>query len=222
LIDVNFQINPRKCFIEGIATMAPLLNPRHEKAARLRAEGALIVDAHEQAYGKRSKQAASTLFKRTDVANRVVELQNQRIQIEVDTTEAALKQLGITKKWWLGSLKTNAERCLLGKPVLDRKGVAHSIPDVHGFNKSMELIGRAMGLFIEKVEIGNSSGQSFAVSGNLAPVNFGSSGFGGNWINSLNNAATSAPVGTNSTFGAGASQNVQPSQVTGIMVIRAG
>jgi microcystin-dependent protein len=69
---------------------------------------------------------------------------------------------------------------------------------------------------------GSASGQTFAVSGNLAPVNFGSSGFGGNWINSLNNTATSAPAGTNSSFGAGASQNVQPSQVTGIMVIRAG
>jgi microcystin-dependent protein len=69
---------------------------------------------------------------------------------------------------------------------------------------------------------GTASGQTFAVSGNLAVVNFGSSGPGGSWINSLNNAATSAPVGTNSTFGADASQNVQPSQVTGIMVIRAG
>jgi microcystin-dependent protein len=69
---------------------------------------------------------------------------------------------------------------------------------------------------------GNSSGQAFAVSGNLAPVNFGSSGFGGNWINSLNLGGVSTPSGTNSTFGAGASQNVQPSQVTGIMVIRAG
>ena len=69
---------------------------------------------------------------------------------------------------------------------------------------------------------GTPNGTNFAVSGNLAAVNFGSSGFGGNWINSLNVSQVPTPAGTNSTFGAGASQNVQPSQVTGIMVIRAG
>lgn len=139
--------------------MPPLPNPRHEKAAQLRANGELAVDAHEQVYGKRSKASASTLFKRPDVAGRVVELQEQRIQNEVDTTEHALKQLGITKKWWLGNLKLNAERCLLGRPALNSNGEVipgrFTAPDVHGFNRSMELIGRAMGVFIDRLEIGN-------------------------------------------------------------------
>ena len=138
--------------------MPPLPNPRHEKAARLKADGVLNVDAHEQVYGKRSKQAAHTLFKRPDIIARVAEIQADRIQNEIDTTEHALKQLGMTKKWWLSGLKDNAERCLRGKPVFDRNGRSTGeytgIPDVHGYNKSMELIGRAMGLFVEKVEIG--------------------------------------------------------------------
>jgi hypothetical protein len=138
--------------------MPPLLNPRHEKAAKLKADGVPNVDAHEQVYGKRSRQAASTLFKRPDIIARVVEIQTERVQSEIDTTEHALKQLGMTKKWWLSGLKANAERCLRGKPIFDSKGKPTGeytgIPDVHGFNKSMELIGRAMGLFIEKIEVG--------------------------------------------------------------------
>lgn len=135
--------------------MPALKNSRQEKAAQLRAEGAQLVDAHEQAYGKRNKKAASLLFKRPEVAARVEEIQALRIQNEIDTTEHALKQLGITKMWWLGNLKLNAERCLLGATRLDRKGNPHQIPDIQGFNKSMEIIGRAMGVYIDKLEIGN-------------------------------------------------------------------
>jgi len=139
--------------------MPALLNPRHEKASQLKAEGTLNVDAYEKVYGKRSKQAAHNLFKRQDIANRVAELQTIRAQQTNETVDSALKQLGITKKWWLGSLKLNAEKCLLGKQVYDQAGKPipgkFTAPDVHGFNRSMELIGRAMGLFIERMEIGN-------------------------------------------------------------------
>jgi microcystin-dependent protein len=55
---------------------------------------------------------------------------------------------------------------------------------------------------------GSASGQSFTVSGNLAPVNFGDSGFGGNWIQSLNLIATSAPAGTISSINGNVTQTL--------------
>lgn len=141
--------------------MPALLNPRHEKCAQIKADvGTNNADIYQQVYGKRSLQAAHTLFKRADVVARVAELQNLRAQISNETTESALKDLGITKKWWLGALKLNAEKCLLGKQVYDTKGEPvpgkFTPPDVHGFNRSMEMIGRAMGVFIERIEIGGA------------------------------------------------------------------
>lgn len=135
--------------------MPALKNPRHEKVAQLRAEGVNQTDAHERIYGKRSKAVAHRMCQRPDIIARVTEIQELRIQIEIDTTEHAMKKLGITKLWWLGNLKLNAEQCLLGQTKVDRQGNAHQVPDIQGFNKSMELIGRAMGVYIDKLEIGN-------------------------------------------------------------------
>ena len=82
----------------------------------------------------------------------------------------------------------------------------------------------------------NTQDHTHTFDGTPATITVTSSGIGGGAVGNIqiggsqvtpagsNGTASGSytPAGTNTTFGTGASQNVQPSQVTGIMVIRAG
>lgn len=57
---------------------------------------------------------------------------------------------------------------------------------------------------------GTASGQAFAVSGNEAVVQFGGSGPGGSWVQTLNLGATAAPAGTVSSINDNVTQTAMP------------
>lgn len=66
-------------------------------------------------------------------------------------------KLEITSEYVLSSLKTVAERCMQGEPVMRRDGSEWVESgewkfDSSGANKSLELLGKHLKLFVDKVE----------------------------------------------------------------------
>jgi len=103
--------------------MAPLSNPKHEKICQKRATGANQTEAYSSVGFSSNPKTAHVFFRRPEVIARIREIQQQRIDSEIASSEIAAKQLGITKRWVLERLKYNAERCLRGQPVFDEAGV---------------------------------------------------------------------------------------------------
>lgn len=62
---------------------------------------------------------------------------------------------GLTQDWVLDRLKLVAERCMQAEPVLDNRGqpTGEYIFQAQGANRSLELLGKHLGLFGDKLKI---------------------------------------------------------------------
>lgn len=87
--------------------------------------------------------------------------QGQRMLKKVEVKEAIDKsltkrsdKLDLSAEYVLGSLKAVAERCMQAEPILDREGneTGEYRFDSSGANRSLELLGKYMKLFTDKVE----------------------------------------------------------------------
>ena len=67
----------------------------------------------------------------------------------------AIKETGVSKAWIMGMLKENVERAMAIKPVLDKDGKETGTYDWNGHvaNKGLELLGREIGMFVERHEL---------------------------------------------------------------------
>lgn len=79
---------------------------------------------------------------------------------------------GITADYVLTSLKSIAERCMQKEPVFDKQGneTGEFKFDSSGANKSLELLGKHLKLFTEKVEATNTidGGLTIKLEGEIA------------------------------------------------------
>lgn len=68
--------------------------------------------------------------------------------------EKRSKKTEITQEWVLTNLKAIAERCSQAVPVLDREGqpTGEYRFDSSGANKALELLGKHLKMFVERVE----------------------------------------------------------------------
>lgn len=137
--------------------MAPLPNPKWEVAAFALAGGAGIHEAYLQAGFKGVAAAASRFFKNPEVRGRVHEIVAEREQDKRDAARKAVEDATVDEAWVIRHLKHNALAALRGDPVYDRNGqpTGHYRPDRMSANKSLELIGRTRGMFIDRTELGN-------------------------------------------------------------------
>jgi phage terminase small subunit len=139
--------------------MPPLPNPKHEQICQKRANGANQTEAYSSVGLSSNPKTAHVFFKRPEVIARVREIQQLRIERELESSEIAAKRLGLSKRWVLERLKFNAERCLRGQPVFDENGQITGTftgrPDAAGANRALQLIGRELGMFIDRHEIGD-------------------------------------------------------------------
>lgn len=96
-----------------------------------------------------AKQIASTLLTRPNVLARVQELARQR---QVATR--------ITAQSVLDNLQVVLDRCLQAVPVLDREGNATGEWqfDSRGATRALELMGKHLAMFTEKVEVSTTVG----------------------------------------------------------------
>lgn len=108
---------------------------------------------------KTAKQQGSRLLTNVDVA---AEVAKRRETVVADIQQ----KTGITKEWVTERLRVVAERCLQTEPVLNRKGLPVMVetPDggmavafefnSMGANRALELIGKELGMFVERKEVG--------------------------------------------------------------------
>lgn len=136
--------------------MPILKNPRHERFAQELASGKHASEAYVIAGYKANDGNASTLKSDQRVSKRVEELLATRARVAEEATHRAIERTAINKEWVMGRLRENVERAMTVEPVLDRKGKPTGEYRYDGAvaNRALELLGREIGMFIERREIG--------------------------------------------------------------------
>jgi phage terminase small subunit len=134
--------------------MPVLENAQHELFAQQMAKGASQRDAYRAAgYNTKSDAAAdasaSRLLSNAKVAARVAELQTKVEALTVEKT-------AVTKAWVIAKLVENVERAMQAEPVLDNEGKPTGEYKYNGSvaNRSLELLGKEQGMFIDRKEVG--------------------------------------------------------------------
>lgn len=138
--------------------MPALHDPRWETACKAIADGQPATKAYALAGFKGRRGVASDFFRRPKIAARVSELLEARRQVEQRAMLSAAERLGLDKYWVLERLKYNAEIALRGRPVLDERGIQtgqfEGRPNHNAATRALNLIGKELGMFVERIEIG--------------------------------------------------------------------
>ena len=138
--------------------MPALTNVKYEAAAQAMAAGKTQREAYLAGGFSFKPSNASRFFNRPDVRSRVQDIITERVVVERKSTEMAVRKVGLTKEWVIERLMWLAERSLRGRPVMDANG-KHTgeffgKPDGPTAVRSLELLGRYLGMFIDRHEIG--------------------------------------------------------------------
>ena len=136
--------------------MPTLTNQRHELFAQELAKGKSADEAYITAGYKPNRHNASTLKSKQTVSNRVAELLTPRAEMISQVTQKAADELGMSKAWVMARLKENAERALQAVPVTDSEGnIIEYKYEGNVANRALELLGKEIGMFITRTEVGN-------------------------------------------------------------------
>lgn len=120
-----------------------LSNPRHELFAQGLAGGLSASEAYKSAGFAGHASSASRLLTNAKIKDRVAELQ-----------ERAAKGVSIDRQWVLERLIENANRAMQAEARLDESGAAVGEYKYDGSvaNRALELIGKELGMFVERTE----------------------------------------------------------------------
>jgi phage terminase small subunit len=142
--------------------MPMLLNTRHERFALLLVEGQSAAEAYVLAGYKENRHNASALARSQPIKARTAELFAQRDDFERKSVERAVVAASVDRTWILERLRENAERALQAVEALDKKGrpTGEYVYDGAVANRALELLGKELGMFIDRKHITRSS--SFA------------------------------------------------------------
>lgn len=110
--------------------MPILSNPRHERFAQELAKGSTAENAYIEAGFKPSRPHASRLATNGNISTRVAEIQSR-----------AASAVGISKEWVIEQLVEHAK-------------LAREAGDFAPANKAVELLGKELGMFIDRKEVG--------------------------------------------------------------------
>jgi len=85
----------------------------------------------------------------------VSELLRERDVVNQQALAIAVKETGISKGWIMERLKENVERAMTLKPIFDKDGTYTGMLEYNGHvaNKALELLGREIGMFVERHEV---------------------------------------------------------------------
>jgi len=135
--------------------MPPLDNQRHERFAQELAKGFAADKAYETAGFKPNRGNAATLKQKQSISNRVSEILAERESIHAQATAEAIKSTALTKEWIIQTLMENVARAMQATPVkTDDEGEAIGEYQYQGSvaNRALELLGKELGMFIERTE----------------------------------------------------------------------
>lgn len=137
---------------EGSESMADKLTIKQEKYAQGLFAGLSQREAYKQAYNCTNMQDKTV----DEEACKLAALPKISTRVDELIEEVKTKNI-VTKEWVLNNLKVITERCMQAEPVLVREGnewveSGEYRFDSSGANKSLELIGKHLKLFTEKVE----------------------------------------------------------------------
>ena len=149
--------------------MGILRNAKHESVALGLAEGLSQEAAYIRAgfSPKGARGSATKLLKQNaSIFQRRDEILAEREKLRSAGAVAAAEKEQVTKEYVLRGLKTVAERCLQSAMVVNKRGdpvlcetpdgnmaVAYQF-DAPGANRSLELLGKEIGMFVERKEQG--------------------------------------------------------------------
>lgn len=141
--------------------MPVLHNPRHERFAQEAASGKGPSDAYRAA-GFETKNAksisvsASRLLAQPSIQGRIQEILLAREAIHAQSTALAVEKAGLTKQWVIDRLVENVERAMQAEEVKAANDVGTGEYQYNGAvaNRALELLGKELGMFIDRREIG--------------------------------------------------------------------
>jgi phage terminase small subunit len=124
------------------------LTIKQEKYAQGLFAGLSQREAYKQAYNaenmtdKQIDEEACKLANSPKVAQRIKEL-----------TDELKNRNMVTVEWVVNNLKSVAERCMQAEPLYNKDGdIVEYTFQANGANKSLELIGKHLGMFTDKIE----------------------------------------------------------------------
>ena len=138
----------------------PLERKNHEEFCHHFIRTRSIKEAGE-AVGIPSRQNANVVHKRPDVQARIKFLRQE-----------ILEELGLDTYYVLKSLKSVAERCMQAEAVTDRDGAPTGEYKFEhtGANKALELIGKHVGMFSDKIKHEHTGADGKPISLNFEVV----------------------------------------------------
>ena len=133
---------------------APLRNHKHEHFAQLVAKGekpprAYVAAGYSEAG---AAQSAGRLLKDAQVCARIEQL---RKAVEEPARERAIEKAAVNKAWVLHNLTKIVSMGMQAEPVTDEEGqpVGEYRQNLAAANKALELVGKELGMFVERKEI---------------------------------------------------------------------
>lgn len=134
--------------------MGVLRNAKHEHFAQLVSKGetpprAYVIAGYSE-HG--AAQSANRLLKDAEVCSRIAQL---REAVEKPSRERAIEKAAVDKAWVLSQLVENVNMGKQAEPVRDNEGneTGEYKQNLAAANKALELIGKELGMFIERKEV---------------------------------------------------------------------
>ena len=133
--------------------MPVLKNSKHERIAQGLAQGLSASQSYIQAGYKPNRANASRLQRTSSISQRVAEILQQRDNIAEQSIAEAIKKTALTKEWVIERLVENVNRSMQAEAVMIAgEPTGEYVYNGTVANKSLELLGKELGMFIERSE----------------------------------------------------------------------
>ena len=146
--------------------MPALTNPKHERFAQELAKGKPADESYALAGFSPNRGNAATLKHKQSILDRLAEILDERESIHAQATADAVKSVGLTKQWVIETLMENVAKAMQATAMRNENGDPIGEFQYQGSvaNKALELLGKEMGMFIDR-SINENVNTDYVVSG---------------------------------------------------------